>query len=502
LGELYIAGEGLARGYVGQPGMTAVRFVPCPFGRPGKRMYRSGDMVAWSPEGELVWKGRADDQLKIRGYRIEPGEVERALLSHPGVAQAVVVVVDQSGDRRLVAYVVPGVAGADPAELRGYLQERLPEYMVPSTVMAIAEVPLTPTGKLDRRAAPTPDYAGVTTGRAPRTLREEVLAGLFAEVLGLDRIGIDDGFFALGGHSLLASRLIRRIRTVLGVDIPLRVVFQSPTVAELAAHLAPGTEWSESTDPFAAVLPIKTNGDEAPLWWIHPGGGLCWIYLGFAARLPADRPIYGIQAKGFDGMTKRPGSVDAMVADYVAEILAIQPEGPFHLLGLSIGGTIAHAMAAELQRQGHDVALLALLDSVPSDYLISHALPNPTEIRDYLREHLTGLVDADEYETSLENAVSVILNHVALMPEFASPTYHGDALFFNAVPNSEGSFANLWRPHITGVIQAYDIPTAHKDMYLPEPAAGICRIINRKLLRDSEEPSWKQENPKSMISLE
>jgi thioesterase domain-containing protein/acyl carrier protein len=394
-----------------------------------------------------------------------------------------------------VGYVVPSAAGPWDgsaaqgrdragtlvAGLRGYLHERLPEYMVPSAVVAVSEVPLTPNGKLDRRALPAPDHAVASTGRAPRTPQEEILCGLFAEVLGLDRVGIDDPFFALGGHSLLACKLATRIRTVLGVEVPIRLMFRAPTVAELAAELAAGTPSSPSADPFAAVLPIKTDGDEAPLWWIHPGGGLCWVYLGFAGRLPADRPIYGIQAKGFDGAAQQPESIEAMVADYVAEVLEIQPEGPFHLLGLSIGGTIAHAMAAELQRLGHEVALLALLDSVPSTYFADHAPPTETDLRRYLAEHLTGPAGVDEFEPFFENAVSVLVGHTTMMRRFTSPVYRGAALFFNSTVGSTGSHAGRWRQHIVGPVEEYDIHSAHEDMYLPEPAAEISEILNRKL---------------------
>jgi amino acid adenylation domain-containing protein len=483
-GELYIAGHGVARAYVGQPALTAGRFVACPFGGSGERMYRTGDLVAWTPAGELEFRGRVDDQVKIRGFRIELGEVEAALRAHPGVARAVAMVDDRPGDRRLVGYVVPGPGGVDPAELLEVLRGRLPEHMVPSTVMTIAEVPVTPSGKLDRRALPAPDYRGVASGQAPRTVQESILCGLFAEVLGLERVGTGDGFFALGGHSLLAARLISRIRAVLGAEIPPRVVFQAPTVAELAAHLASTNGSAERADPFAPVLTIKESGDREPLWWIHPGSGICWPYLGLAGLLPADRPAYGVQAKGFDGVTPLPGSIEALVADYVDEVMAVQPAGPYHLMGLSTGGTLAHAMAAELQRRGHEVALLALLDSVPSSYLAEHAPPTGTEIRDYYAEHLADPVGADDSTSFVERAVSIGINYTTLMRGFTAPCYRGDALFFNAVPKPEGSFAELWRPYIRGAVHQYDIDSAHEDMYLPRPAAEICQVISDELAGD------------------
>ncbi|MGB8944357.1 MAG: amino acid adenylation domain-containing protein, partial [Streptomyces sp.] len=235
-GELYLAGAG--RGYHGQSVMTAERFVPDPYGPPGARMYRTGDIARLTPEGELQHLGRIDTQVKIRGYRVEPGEIEAALTSHPRIAQAAVVI-QRSGDTTPypAAYLVPAPGASVPApdELREHLAERLPEYMVPSAYVPLDRLPLSPNGKLDLKALPAPDLTSTTPFRAPRTDREKVLAGLFAEVLGVERVGIDDGFFELGGHSLLATRLINRARAELGIEIPIRKIFDLPMVSALAA---------------------------------------------------------------------------------------------------------------------------------------------------------------------------------------------------------------------------------------------------------------------------
>ncbi|MFI9288333.1 amino acid adenylation domain-containing protein [Streptomyces werraensis] len=241
-GELYIAGDGLARGYQGRPDLTAGRFLACPFGGPGTRMYRTGDLVRWREDGRLEYIGRTDFQVKIRGFRIELGEIEHVLAEHPVVAQAVALVrEDRPGDQKLVAYVVPAgkadPAGLDLAPLAELLRRRLPEYMVPSAIVPLAELPTNPSGKLDRGALPAPGQGRSQAGRAPRTPTEEVLCELFADLLGREEIGIDDDFFGNGGHSLLATRLSGRIRNRFGVDSKVTLVFRNPTVAQLAARI-------------------------------------------------------------------------------------------------------------------------------------------------------------------------------------------------------------------------------------------------------------------------
>ena len=259
-GELYIAGAGVARGYHGRPDLTAERFVACPYGGAGERMYRTGDAARWLPGGVVDYLGRVDDQVKVRGFRIEPGEIETALARHPDVGEvAVVVRRDQHQDAYLVAYVVPAGGGTvDPAELRRYAGRTLPEHLVPAAVVPLEVLPVTVSGKLDRAALPAPGFAPGTAGRAPRTAREEVLCELFAEILGVPRIGVDDRFFDLGGHSLLASRLVSRVRATLGVELPVRAVFDAPTVAGLAERLDTGQA------PRPALVPA-TRPERTPL---------------------------------------------------------------------------------------------------------------------------------------------------------------------------------------------------------------------------------------------
>ena len=271
VGELYIAGAGLARGYLGRPGMTAERFVACPFGSPGQRMYRTGDLARWRRDGNLEFAGRADDQVKIRGFRVELGEIEAVLARHPLVDRAVVTArEDRPGDKRLAAYVLPaGGSVFDPDVLRVHAAASLPGYMVPSVFVAVEEFPLTPSGKLDRRGLPAPDYDALATGRPPRTAREEVLCELFAEVLGVARVGVDDNFFDLGGHSLLAMRLINGIRGVFGAGLDFRAVFDAPTPAGLARRLDNAPVPALRLRPVSRPERIPLSFAQRRLWFLH-----------------------------------------------------------------------------------------------------------------------------------------------------------------------------------------------------------------------------------------
>ncbi|MGH3699607.1 MAG: amino acid adenylation domain-containing protein, partial [Pseudonocardiaceae bacterium] len=271
VGELYLAGAGLARGYLNRPGLTAQRFVVDPFGELGGRMYRTGDLVRWNTDGNLEFAGRADDQVKICGFRIEPGEIETVLTQHPQVTHAVVIArQDRPDDQRLVAYVVAATGTTlRPDLLREHLRGRLPEYMLPAAVVVLDRLPLTPNGKLDRAALPAPEFGEVGRGRAPRTPQEQVLAELFAEVLGLTQASIDDDFFDLGGHSLLATRLIARIRATLGVELTVRTLFDTPTVAGLTERLDDTGQPRLAVTQYERPEVIPLSFAQRRLWFLH-----------------------------------------------------------------------------------------------------------------------------------------------------------------------------------------------------------------------------------------
>ncbi len=365
-GELCLAGAGLARGYFGRPALTAERFVPDPF-HPGERMVRTGDLARWRTDGALEVLGRIDHQVKIRGIRVEPAEVEAALLAHPAVGGAVVAAREgAAGEKRLIAWLVPaeGAEIPPPGDLREHLRERLPEALVPAAFVRLAAFPVTPRGKLDRNALPDPSAGRVeTAGVPPRDAVELRLAALFEEVLGAGEVGARDSFFDRGGHSLAAVRLASRIRESFGVELPVAALFQAPTVEALARLLREGGKiaWSP-------LVSLRSGGEGAPLFLIHPGGGSVFPYLDLVRRLDAGRPVFGLQALGLEAGQEPLRTVEEMAGLYLAEIRSVQPRGPWHLAGWSFGGLPAFELARRLRDQGEEIGSLVLIDPTdPSD---------------------------------------------------------------------------------------------------------------------------------------
>ncbi|PZF89770.1 hypothetical protein C1I99_25210 [Micromonospora deserti] len=504
---MYLAGDGLARGYLRRPGLTAGRFVANPFGAPGERMYRTGDLVRWRAEGILDFLGRVDQQVKLRGFRIELGEIEAVLARHPDVAHvAVTPREDQPGDMRLVAYLVarPG-NGLDVTQVRTRAARELPDYMVPSGFVILDALPALPNGKLDRAALPAPDTSGLAlAGRAPRTPREQLLAELFAEVLGLPAVGVDDNFFHHGGHSLLAMRLVSRIREAVGSRMRVADLFTHPTVATLAEHIAAGA--GEDRSAMRVLLPLRPGGSRPPLFCVHALFGLAWPYAGLAQHLDPDRPVYGLQARGLAEPAALPATLEDMAADYVQQIRAVQPHGPYHLLGWSFGGLVAYSAATQLQAAGEQVGLLALLDAYPLtdaermaehgederdalEFLLRLAGRDPADAARLNRQEVVALLRqrggllAAVDDTTVTAVVDVAANATRLMRTATLRPYDGDVLFLTATADKAGTSLThrRWKPLVHGLIDNHDIACTHLAVTDPGPLAEWGRIVSERL---------------------
>ncbi|MFF2084185.1 amino acid adenylation domain-containing protein [Nocardia sp. NPDC058176] len=513
-GELQLAGSALARGYHNRPGLTAQRFVANPYGAPGERMYRTGDLVRWRDGAksalDVEYVGRTDHQVKVRGFRIELGEIDVAFGRHGDVEFALTIGhTTPAGATALVSYVKTR-AGTAPTvpELLEHVGAHVPNYMVPQAVMLLDEVPLSPVGKLDRARLPEPVFTASEGYRAPVTPAEVALCAAFADVLGVERVGADDGFFELGGNSLLATKVVAALREQ-GYEMPVQLMFGDATPSGIAARL-------DGADPAAAiaavtgpVLPIRpsTGPHDTPLFCVHPAIGLAWCYAGLLAHLAPQRPVYGLQAphvSGDDGFT----SIPEAAGHYVAHIRSIQPHGPYHLLGWSLGGLIAQEVAVQLQELGEDVALLAMLDSYQlGDRWLDTAMPS---VADILGEFGADLVDGaslpadlDLHEAadllraqpgpfaalSVENLQSLYTGYAdgtVMANRFRPRRFDGDLLFFTAAADEinvadPARCAEAWQPFVTGNIHNHDLPCRHAAMTSPESLAVIGPVLHRHL---------------------
>jgi thioesterase domain-containing protein/acyl carrier protein len=370
----------------------------------------------------------------------------------------------------------------------------LPEFMVPSAIVVVERLPLTPNGKLDRRALPTPDFIAPNRRRTPRTPQEEILCGLFAEILGLDLVGIDENFFELGGHSLLAIRLISRVRASLDVEIGIRNLFEAPTVEALAKRLVPGRP---ARSDFEVLLPIRPVGSKRPLFCIHDAGGFSWPYSKLIRHIPPEHPIYGLQARNLTHREMRPHSMDEMAADYINLIRKIQPDGPYNVLGWSFGGLVAHVIATRLQSMGQDVSLLALLDSYPVQHQralsalddeseSSHQVAiNPIRnLLDVLRREGLSTLKEHHYEAIMDT----FKNNTRLVRSFVPQRFKGDMLLFVAMESEVKPPVEAWRPYVGREVSVYPIDCAHDNMMDPIPAAKVGGVL-AKVLEQQEKQS-------------
>jgi amino acid adenylation domain-containing protein len=364
-GELYIGGDGLARGYLKRPELSAEKFIAHPLNPGAKaRLYRTGDLVRYLPNGDIEFLGRIDHQVKIRGFRIELGEIEAVLRQHSGINETVVLVrEDTPGDKRVVAYFVPTRdAAPTTAELRSFLKEKLPEYMLPSVFVTLKNMPLTPNGKVDRRALPAPDRAELaSTGKfaAPKDAIESRLVRIWEAVLGVQPIGVTDNFFEIGGHSLVAVKLMHRIEQAFGRKLPIATLLQAPTIELLASIL----RQKESSPSWSCLVPIQTGGSKPPFFCVHGINGTVVRFRDLARHLGSDQPFYGVQAYGLDERHSAHTRTEDMASLYLREIRCIQPEGPYFLGGYSFGGALAFEMAHQLTALGRERAVVVLFDT-------------------------------------------------------------------------------------------------------------------------------------------
>jgi enterobactin synthetase component F len=384
-GDLYLGGVQLARGYLGRDDLTAERFLPDPH-RPGERIYKTGDLARWRAEdGAVVFLGRSDHQVKLRGLRIELGEIEAALHGTGLVARAEVMLrEDAAGDKRLVAYVQLSSDGAavSAETLRERLAARVPDYMLPAATVALSDWPVTSNGKLDRQALPAPRFAdSAAAGRAPQTATEQAIAALFAELLRLppgQAVGAEADFFALGGDSLSAVQLLLQIEERWHRNPGLGSLFETPTVAALAAAIdGEAVRFDNGLKPLIRLA----AGDplQSPLFVVHPAGGIAWGYRLLAHSIAPGRSVWGLQSPALAPEHPLPAGIDVLAQDYAARVATLQPTGPIHLAGWSVGGIVAQAMAVALQQMGRQVGLVALLDAYPADCWRDEPEPTPLQ---------------------------------------------------------------------------------------------------------------------------
>lgn len=366
-GELHIGGVGVAQGYFNRPELTAQKFVADPFSsEPGARMYRTGDLARYLPSGEIEFLGRRDDQIKIRGFRIELGEIESVLAKLPGVREVAVVAREKApGEKYLVAYVVPEQqVEANPAKFRSVLRQQLPDYMVPSVFMFLDSMPMTPNGKINRQGLPEPEF---DVASSEMTVAGDAmqwqLCRIWQEVLGKKQIGIRDNFFDLGGHSLLAARLMHKIGQAMGKTLPLAMLFEAPTIEELADALSQNG-WSRY---WSSLVPIQPAGSQPPFFCVHGVGGNVIGLRELGKCMAPDYPFYGLQSQGLDGTRPCHKTIEEMALHYIHEVRSVQPNGPYFLGGFSFGGLVAYEMAQQLRAGGEDVGLLVLFDTYPGN---------------------------------------------------------------------------------------------------------------------------------------
>jgi enterobactin synthetase component F len=482
VGEIYIAGAGVARGYWRRARLTAERFLPCPFGSPGERMYRTGDRGYRNANGDIIFGGRYDGQIKLRGVRIELSEIEAVLLGQDGVEQAAVVLEDNGADGRLMAYVsvAPG-AELHGQDLRRMLATSLPGFMVPSAIAVLETMPRLPNGKLDRASLPSIQPDDVSNHVEPGTDLEAHICLLFRSLTGVKQVSALDNFFALGGHSLLVMRLVSRLRSEHGHDLPLEFVFTHPTPRALAAAISARGQYPP---PYYPLVRLRDSGPGLPLFCVHPAAGLARVYDRMVDSIDAHIPIYGLQARGIDDGAPLHASIPEMARAYVDAVRDLQDRGPYYLAGWSFGGVVAHEMAALLEARGEEVGRLFLIDSYFSN-VDADVVDSASAIRSMIGWDDTGQgLDQDgASEPLLQRISAAFVQSARLIAEHTPSKIRGPIVFFRAKDNAQGDLSSSLGMIRRGAIEIEEADACHYSLFDVEHAGKIGVAINRYMTR-------------------
>jgi amino acid adenylation domain-containing protein len=501
-GELFIGGDGLARGYLRREELTNERFVPDPFSdAPGARMYRTGDLVRRRSDGALEYLGRLDTQVKVRGYRIELGEIESVLARHASVREAVVAAREFApGDVRLVAYVIADDP-VEPATLRAHAQAELPSYMVPVAFVEVDAFPLTPNKKIDRNALPLPGSISVASVGAkpsepPLPGLESQLAAIWRDVLGVAQVGRHDNFFELGGHSLLAVRVFAQLQNITGCALPLTSLFRAPTIAGIV-ELVRNDGWHPR---FTSLVEVKPEGVGQPFFHVAPFLITALSFSHLARALGDDHPLYGFQPQGLEDEQDIHSTVHEMAAHYIDEMKQVQPNGPYAIGGHCAGSWVAFEMAQQLQANGDEVNALVLVDAEPPNFVapkIGHVRYVARRLAYYSRAG--RLRDALRWKFGLawqrllvrrvgspgqRRAATVREAHASAHAQYRSDVVEGDALFVRSLESatlSDKDWHLMWKELITGELTTVVVPGSHAALVEEGPSRDVAEAIRSVL---------------------
>lgn len=537
IGELYIGGDGVTRGYLNRAELQSEKFLPDPFSKTaGMKMYRTGDLSRFMPDGNIEFMGRADDQVKIRGFRIELSEIEHVLQQHPGVQQSVVIArEDGQSEKRLIAYVVPN-GQFHKEQTTTFLHTKLPDYMVPRVFIPLNRLPLTSNGKLDKKALPDPDLLpefGIRKIRPAETETQKMLMVIWKDALKVQQIGIDDNFFELGGHSLTAVRIIRTIEGKTKRRLPITALFESPTIEKLAVLL----ETEEKPNYWKSLVPIKAAGHKPTLYVVHGSGLTVLVFHTLATLLDPDQPVYGLQARGLNGIDQPFDNMEEIAAYYVAEILEQNPLGPYSLAGYSFGGIVAFEMAKQLKEKGREVNMLAIFDTNADNsyffdsptirmkkkikrqfpkfnFILRSFFKNPgTTIRyqfNFILDKVKALLRATKLvdktmddEEQIAHADEINEKHDIAFSKYKLTPFNGTIDLFRVKGRSyflDDPIYLGWKPYAMQGIDIHEISGDHKTFLLPPNVKELAKQLD-EIMRKRNAGKVKKDlvNPSSVL---